>query len=146
MVVPVMALTLAQLLMDLGGEAGIGGLAAYGWRLGLAAILILMSVIGGRIVPTFTRNWLMRRGQQRVPPAADIIDRAALGVLHTALIAWVLFPQARLAGVALLAGAADASYRGEEERAMVSRIAAYVQGRARKLSEMAGPMLKLDVD
>lgn len=106
MIFPVVALTLAQLLMDLGGEAGIGGLDAYGWRLGLAAILILMSVIGGRIVPTFTRNWLMRQGQQRLPPAADMVDRAALGVLHTALIAWVLFPEARLAGVALFAGAA----------------------------------------
>ena len=106
MIVPVIALTLAQLLMDLGGEAGIGDLADYGWRLGLAAILILISVIGGRIVPTFTRNWLMRRGQLRVPPTAGIVDRAALGVLHTALIAWVLFPESRLAGVALFAGAA----------------------------------------
>lgn len=106
MIIPFIALTLAQLLMDLGGEAGIGDLADYGWRLGLAAILILMSVIGSRIVPTFTRNWLMRRGHQRVPPAAGIVDRAALGVFHTALIAWVLLPQSRLAGVALFAGAA----------------------------------------
>lgn len=106
MIVPVVALMLAQLLMDLGAEAGIGGLDAYGWRLGLAAILIQISVIGGRIVPNFTRNWLAKRGQQRVPPMADNIDRAALGVLHAALIAWVLFPGARPVGVALLAGAA----------------------------------------
>lgn len=48
MVIPIIVLLLAQLLMDLGSEAGIGGLGAYGWRLGLAAIVILISVIGGR--------------------------------------------------------------------------------------------------
>lgn len=106
MVVPVIVLALAQLLMDLGGEAGFGGLAGYGWRLGLAAILILISVIGGRIVPAFTRSWLMRRGAQRVPPAAGILDRAALGVLHAALLAWVLAPDTRPVGVALMCGAA----------------------------------------
>lgn len=121
MIVPVMALTLAQLLMDLGGEAGVGGLDACGWRLGLAAILILISVIGGRMVPTFTRNWLAKRGQQRVPPAADIVDRAALGVLHAALIAWVLFPAARPAGLALFAGAAINLWRLSRWRGAATR-------------------------
>lgn len=111
MVVPIIVLTLAQLLMDLGSEAGIAGVGAYGWRLGLAAILILISVIGGRIVPAFTRNWLVKRGQTQVPPAADIVDRAALGVLHTALLAWVFFPEARPTGVALFAGAAANLWR-----------------------------------
>jgi uncharacterized protein involved in response to NO len=121
MVVPVIALTLAQLLMDLGSEAGIGGLDAYGWRLGLAAILIQISVIGGRIVPTFTRNWLMRRGDEPVPPAAGSIDRAALAVLHTALVAWALFPQAHLTGVALLAGAAMNLWRLSRWRGTATR-------------------------
>ena len=121
MVVPVMALTLGQLLMDLGSEAGIRGLDAYGWRLGLAAILILISVIGGRIVPTFTRNWLARRGQQHVPPAADMVDRAALGVLHAAIIAWVLFPGTRPVGVALFAGAAVNLWRSSRWRGAATR-------------------------
>ena len=121
MIVPVGALTLAQLLMDLGGEAGIGGLSAYGWRLGLAAILILISVVGGRIVPAFTRNWLMKRGQKHVPPTAGIIDRAALGVLHAGLIAWVLFPEARLTGVALFGGAAVNLWRLSRWRGVATR-------------------------
>ncbi|MDE2450619.1 MAG: NnrS family protein [Gammaproteobacteria bacterium] len=111
MVVPIMALTLAQLLMDLGSEAGIGNLSGYGWRLGLAGVLILISAIGGRIVPAFTRNWLTRRGEQRVPPAAGIVDRAALGLLHAALIAWVFFPESRATGVALFVGAAANLWR-----------------------------------
>lgn len=121
MVVPLIGLTLAQLLMDLGGEAGIGGLTAYGWRLGLAAILILISVIAGRIVPAFTRNWLMRRGEERVPPTAGIIDRAALGVLHTGLVAWIFAPQARVTGVVLLAGAAVNLWRLSRWRGVATR-------------------------
>ncbi len=105
MVIPVLVLALAQLLMDLGAEGGLGGLTRYGWRLGLAAVLILVSVIGGRIVPAFTRNWLLRRGAIRLPPAAGVIDRVSLGVLHASLIVWALFPEQRLTSLALLCAA-----------------------------------------
>lgn len=120
-VVPIIVLMLAQLLMDLGSEAGVGNLSAYGWRLGLAAILILISVIGGRLVPAFTRNWLMRRGQERVPPAAALIDRAALGLLHTALLVWVFFPEARATGVLLLVAAAANLWRLSRWRGAATR-------------------------
>src|SRR5690606_10562605 len=33
---------------------------ALGMRLGFALVLMLISIIGGRIIPAFTRNWLMR--------------------------------------------------------------------------------------
>lgn len=111
MIVPVVVLALAQLLMDLGVEGGIGALGGYGWRLGFGAILILISVVGGRIVPSFTRNWLLRNGKNRLPPAAGILDRASLGVLHAALLTWVFLPTARLTGMALLAGAALNAWR-----------------------------------
>ena len=39
-----------------------------GWRLGIAAMIVLISVIGGRIVPAFTRNWLNARGTAGMPP------------------------------------------------------------------------------
>lgn len=106
MIVPVVVLALAQLTMDLGAEGGIEGLTGYGWRLGLAAILILISVLGGRLTPAFTRNWLIHRGERRVPPPAGLLDRGSLGVLHAALLAWVFFPTAHPTGVALLAAAA----------------------------------------
>lgn len=122
MIVPAAALTLAQLLMDLGGEAGLTRLESYGWRLGVAAILILISVIGGRIVPAFTRNWLLRRGHEHLPSATGMVDRVALGVLHAALIAWVLFPQSRLTGLALLAGATLHLWRLSRWRTAPTRV------------------------
>lgn len=121
MVVPVTVLALAQLLMDLAAVAGVSRLDGYGWRLGLTAVLILISVIGGRIVPAFTRNWLARRGDEPLPPAAGLIDRAALGVLHAALLAWVLAPQSRATGAALLCGAAVNLWRLSRWRGAATR-------------------------
>ena len=111
MIVPVTVLALAQLLMDLGALGGVGNLAGYGWRLGLAAIIILISVVGGRIVPSFTRNWLMQRGDARLPAMPGRVDRWAQSLLHTALMTWVIFPAARATAVLLLAGASLSLWR-----------------------------------
>ena len=111
MIAPVTVLAVAQLLMDLGALDGIDNLAGYGWRLGLAAIVILISVVGGRIVPSFTRNWLMQRGAARLPAMPGRLDRWAQSLLHTALVAWVIFPADRPTAVLLLAGASLSLWR-----------------------------------
>lgn len=106
MIVPVAVLTLAQLLMDLGVEEGLRWLTGYGWRMGLAAILILISAIATRIVPNFTRNWLMAHQRGLSLSVPKPLDRAAHAVLHTGLVIWIFFPHAQLTGVVLVAGAA----------------------------------------
>jgi uncharacterized protein involved in response to NO len=68
-------------------------------------VLVLISVVAGRILPSFTRNWLAKRGTTALPEAAGGIDRAALGVLHAGLFAWVALPDAAPIGFLLLAGA-----------------------------------------
>lgn len=50
----------------------------------------------------------------------------------------------RVAEEAAVQQRADEGYQGEE-KALVSKIAAYVQGQARKLIEMAGPMRRVDL-
>ncbi|MDO5614428.1 MAG: NnrS family protein [Paracoccus sp. (in: a-proteobacteria)] len=85
-----------------------GGAAAQGWglRLALAALVMLMALIGGRIIPSFTRNWLVKRGETALPAPMDQIDKAALVVGAVALVAFVVAPDARLTAVACgLAGA-----------------------------------------
>ena len=121
MIVPVLVLALAQLTMDLGTQGGLWSLAGYGWRLGFVAILILISVVGARIVPSFTRNWLVGRGEKRLPPAAGLLDRIAIAVLHAALLAWVFFPSAPATGMALLAGAALTLWRLARWRGAATR-------------------------
>ncbi len=85
-------------------QAAAGGAAAQGagLRLGLAAALLLIALIGGRIVPAFTRNWLVARGETRLPAAFGAVDRAALATLIAALAAWVLWPHAGATGAALI--------------------------------------------
>jgi uncharacterized protein involved in response to NO len=87
-------------------EAARGDHAAqgYGLRIGLAAGVMMIAVIGGRIVPSFTRNWLVKRGGGRLPvPPMQGLDKVALIVLLAALVAWIVAPQTALTGVALIA-------------------------------------------
>jgi uncharacterized protein involved in response to NO len=102
---PIVVLGIADLLMYL-ERAGYAVPPALGWRLGLAAIIVLISVVGGRIIPSFTRNWLMKRGQGDLPPAHALLDRSGLTALHGGLIGWAFFPAFRAFGVLLLLAAA----------------------------------------
>jgi uncharacterized protein involved in response to NO len=101
---PVAVLGVADLLMYLesGGYPVPDGL---GWRLGLAAVIILISVIGGRIIPSFTRNWLVKRGASKLPRSHGLLDRLALGCLHTGLLAWAILPTSQAIGLLLVLAA-----------------------------------------
>ena len=44
---------------------GVADTAALGIRLAIFVLAILFAVIGGRIVPSFTRNWLVRHDAHR---------------------------------------------------------------------------------
>lgn len=80
---------------------------AVGIRLALATSILLIAVIGGRIVPSFTRNWLVKRGDPRRPAAPmQLFDRLSLIALLLALLLWVLRPDHPATGAALLAGGA----------------------------------------
>jgi uncharacterized protein involved in response to NO len=86
-------------------EAARGEYAAqgFGLRLSLGAAVMMIAVIGGRIVPSFTRNWLAKRGPGRLPvPPMQRFDKIALAFLLVSLIAWVLLPGSVVTGVAML--------------------------------------------
>jgi uncharacterized protein involved in response to NO len=86
-------------------EAARGDYAAggYGLRIGLGAGIMMIALIGGRIVPSFTRNWLEKRDGGRLPvPPMQLFDKLALLVLLAALLLWVSLPEYRLSGVALV--------------------------------------------
>ncbi len=86
-------------------EASMGAQAAqgHGLRLGLGAGVMMIAVIGGRIVPSFTRNWLVQKGGGRLPvPPMQTFDKVALLVLLAALLLWVFWPDHPATGSALL--------------------------------------------
>lgn len=64
-----------------------------GWRAGLAIVLMLVALIGGRIIPSFTRNWLVKQGHQSsLPGQPDRFDKLALACLAAALAGWAATP------------------------------------------------------
>ena len=60
-----------------------------GWRAGFALILLLVTLIGGRIIPSFTTNWLIKHGQARLPGQPSTFDFLTIGVTALALGSWV---------------------------------------------------------
>lgn len=86
-------------------EAARGDYAAqgYGLRLGLGGAMMMIAVIGGRIVPSFTRNWLVKRGPGRLPaPPMQGFDKLSLVVFLIALALWVALPLHPFAGAVLI--------------------------------------------
>jgi uncharacterized protein involved in response to NO len=76
----------------LSGGGTSGGQGAFGLRLGLAVIVLLITVVGGRITPAFTGNWLKRKGETAPPAPAGRIDGLALAAGALALAAWSVLP------------------------------------------------------
>lgn len=63
--------------------------------------------MGGRLVPSFTRNWMARQGIRPEPAPPGRLDLTIVGLAGLAIGLWVLLPLAPSTGVALaLAGAA----------------------------------------
>jgi uncharacterized protein involved in response to NO len=62
-------------------------------------------LVAGRIVPSFTRNWLVNRQAAALPAVHGPIDKAALGILHAGLFGWAFLPTFRPIGPLLLLGA-----------------------------------------
>jgi uncharacterized protein involved in response to NO len=86
-------------------EAHVSGQADTSIRVGIAVVVFLISLIGGRIIPSFTRNWLVRENPGRLPVAFGRFDMIIVMAGALALCAWVVAPDHELTGVVLaLAG------------------------------------------
>ena len=70
------------------------GRAVHGDRLAISAILMLIMIVGGRIVPSFTTNWLKRENPGRQPAVFSRFDLVAMIVAGLALATWVAAPLA----------------------------------------------------
>lgn len=84
-------------------EAHLKGAADIGLRLGLGATVLLVMLIGGRIIPSFTRNWLARENPGRLPASHGTFDTGSMIAAGAALVLWVAVPGNPATGAALLA-------------------------------------------
>jgi len=83
-------------------EAHLAGAADYSIRLSLAVIVMLITLIGGRIVPSFTRNWLARENPGRLPVPFNQFDAIVIAASAGTLVLWIVIPQSPATGAALM--------------------------------------------
>jgi uncharacterized protein involved in response to NO len=84
-------------------EVLLKGSANYGVRFGIAAVLLLISLVGGRIVPSFTGNWIKRENPGRMPVPFSRFDGVTLATSALALLAWIAAPAHPVTGAILVA-------------------------------------------
>lgn len=101
-------LALANIVFHL-EELEVFAAGQYGARSGLGVLVLLMGLIGGRIVPSFTNNWLARERRERMAMTHALTERVAHAASAVALMLWVVLPFAQATGFAL-AGAAAAQF------------------------------------
>jgi uncharacterized protein involved in response to NO len=86
-------------------EAHAFGVADFAIRAGVMASLMLLMLIGGRIIPSFTRNWLARENPGRLPLPFGKFDAVVIAFSTAALCIWVIAPDGVVAGMPLLVAA-----------------------------------------
>ena len=107
---PVVAVVLLFGVADAADHADAAGLlggTGLGWRGAIALIVLLISLIGGRIIPSFTRNWMVKQGMtQRLPTQPQSLDLLVIAGTAGALIFWLAFPKDQITGMMLILAAA----------------------------------------
>ena len=82
---------------------GVVATDGLGWRAGFALVLLLITLIGGRIIPSFTTNWLKKQGQSRLPGQPPAFDAIVIGATALALCCWIFAIGPGLTGPLLIA-------------------------------------------
>lgn len=71
-------------------------------RLGLAVMTVMLTVIGGRLTPTFTIEYLEQRNESKLPAQFTLFDGAVILLVLVSAMTWVVQPESTWAGAALI--------------------------------------------
>ncbi|MGI9483093.1 MAG: NnrS family protein, partial [Hyphomicrobiales bacterium] len=80
---PIVAAIIVWLISNMffyGGQLGFLADEKLSWRLAIAVVVMLISLVGGRIIPSFTSNWLVKRGVEVLPAPFGKYDKVTLAV------------------------------------------------------------------
>lgn len=93
----------------------------YTRRMGFAVVVFLIMLIGGRIIPSFTRNWLVKNNPGPLPVPMNQFDKISLLIGSLGLSLWVALPESSLTHnvlivTAILHGARVLRWRGLRAR------------------------------
>lgn len=67
-------------------------------RMALALVMVLLALIGGRVTPNFTREFLAGQGMAQQPAAFSRFDGLSVLLVVFAAVAWIVQPHAMVTG------------------------------------------------
>lgn len=72
------------------------------YRMAIAVVISLITLIGGRVIPSFTRNWLSKQKSAELPQPFGKFDVSAMVITVGALVAWIVLPDHVWTAIALI--------------------------------------------
>ena len=112
---PLVAIMVVVVMLNLLYQLGAGGWVPGGDRLALYllihTLLLLVTIIAGRIVPAFSANWLRQQGQTRMPVNNDTVNKLALVLTVLVGLAASFAPMSTATGVLAFVAALVHAYR-----------------------------------
>ena len=92
--------------LDHSAAAGFVDDDAIGMRAAIGIVVVMISLIGGRVVPSFTRNWLVKQGSQSgLPTQPERFDIIAIIATALAMAGWLIAPLEPAVGALLILAA-----------------------------------------
>jgi uncharacterized protein involved in response to NO len=92
--------------LDHAAAAGLIANPDLGWMMALSLVVMMISLIGGRITPSFTRNWMVKQGITiGLPTQPGRFDSVVIIATAIALLGWLTAPPGPLVGWLLLVAA-----------------------------------------
>ena len=80
-------------------------------RLALSIMTLMLTVIGGRLTPTFTREYLEEQSHTRLPALFSSVDATVIVSVLVAVFAWVVQPYGLWTGILLIVAGAGSIVR-----------------------------------
>ena len=107
--VPIVVIVLLFAIADAVDHLAAAGIIpdqGLGTRAAIALVILMISMVGGRIVPSFTRNWLIKQGAQRgLPTQPGIFDKIVIAMTAITMAIWLFAPLNSFVGILLLLAA-----------------------------------------
>jgi len=97
---PVMAgLCIANILMHLEWLGITQATLQIGQRLAIDLVVLLITILGGRVIPAFTTNALRKKGEDKLPLQSVTLTKLALLSVVAMTVVDVVAPQSQLSGM-----------------------------------------------
>ena len=112
--------TVLNALYHFGANQWLPGMDRLAIYLLIHTLLVLVTIITGRIVPSFTGNWLRMQGQSKLPVNSELVNRSTLWLTVVVGLAASFLPMHPITGVLAFAAALAHGYRLSRWRAFAT--------------------------